>query len=315
MFGKPMTNRSRFRIGTRGSPLARAQTELVRARLAAVHRLDPEVLEVVIIKTSGDAVRDRPLAEVGGKGLFTKEIEEALLAGTVDVALHSAKDVPTFLPQGLTLAAFPERADPRDVFVGGRCDRLADLPAGSVVGTASVRREALVRRLRPDVEVRLLRGNVHTRLEKVSNGSFDAAVMALAGLQRLGLAGRAKEILDPRTFPPPVGQGAIAVEIRANDESAAALVAAIDDVATSTALTAERAFLAELDGSCRTPIAGHAWLAGGRLYFYGLLISPDGREAVETRREGLPADAARLGADAGSELKRRAPASVLAAMT
>jgi len=310
-----MMSKAKFRIGTRGSPLALAQTGFVRARLADAHRLDPAALEVVVIKTTGDAVRDRPLADVGGKGLFTKEIEEALLAGTIDLAVHSAKDVPTFLPRGLALAAFPERADARDVFVSEKASSLSALPAGSVVGTASVRREALVRRLRPDLDVKLLRGNVQTRLDKVANGGFDATVMALAGLQRLGLADRVRELLDPETFPPPVGQGAIAIEIRADDRETARFVAAIDDAATSIALAAERAFLAELDGTCRTPIAGHAWLKGGRLHFYGLLISPDGRDVVETRREGLPADAARLGADAGRELKARAPASVLAALT
>lgn len=309
-----MSDRTKLRIGTRGSPLARAQTERVRAQLAAAHGLDPATIEVVVIRTSGDAIRDRPLADAGGKGLFTKEIEEALLAGKIDLAVHSAKDVPTFLPGGLALAAYPERADPRDVLVSERADRLAALARGSVIGSASVRREALIRRLRPDLEVKLLRGNVHTRLEKVANGSFDAAVLALAGLQRLGLADRAKEVLDPETFPPSVGQGAIAIEARADDRATLELVAAIDDAPTSTALAAERAFLAELDGSCRTPIAGHARLADGRLHFRGLVISPDGREAVETTREGSPGDAARLGADAGRELKKRAPASVLASL-
>jgi hydroxymethylbilane synthase len=310
-----MTDRSRLRIGTRGSPLARAQTDIVRARLAVANRLNPAAIEVVAISTSGDAVRDRPLAEAGGKGLFTKEIEEALLAGEIDLAVHSAKDVPTFLPKGLILAAFPERADPRDAFVSENFARLADLPTGAVVGSASVRREALVRRLRPDVAVKLLRGNVNTRLEKVASGAFDAAVLALAGLERLGLSARAKEVLDPEVFPPSVGQGAIAIEIRAGDEEAARLAAAIDDVPTATALAAERAFLAELDGSCRTPIAGHARIVKGRLRFHGLVISPDGREAVETAREGLPSDAAQLGADAGRELKSRAPAGVLATLS
>ena len=310
-----MTDRSRLRIGTRGSPLARAQTDIVRARLAVANRLDPAAIEVVAISTSGDAVRDRPLAEAGGKGLFTKEIEEALLAGEIDLAVHSAKDVPTFLPKGLVLAAFPERADPRDAFVSENFAHLADLPTGAVVGSASVRREALVRRLRPDVAVKLLRGNVNTRLEKVASGAFDAAVLALAGLERLGLSARAKEVLDPEIFPPSVGQGAIAIEIRAGDEEAARLAAAIDDVPTATALAAERAFLTELDGSCRTPIAGHARIVKGRLRFHGLVISPDGREAVETAREGLPADAARLGSDAGRELKSRAPAGVLATLS
>jgi hydroxymethylbilane synthase len=267
-----MTDRSRLRIGTRGSPLARAQTDIVRAHLAAANRLDPAAIEVVAISTSGDAVRDRPLAEAGGKGLFTKEIEEALLAGEIDLAVHSAKDVPTFLPKGLVLAAFPERADARDALVSENFARLADLPAGAVVGSASVRREALVRRLRPDVAVKLLRGNVNTRLEKVASGAFDAAVLALAGLERLGLSARAKEVLDPEVFPPSVGQGAIAIEIRAGDDEAARLAAAIDDVRTATALAAERAFLAELDGSCRTPIAGHARILKGRLRFHGLVF-------------------------------------------
>jgi len=308
------TDRSMLRIGTRGSPLALAQTEIVRAQLAVANGFDPAAIEVVTIRTSGDQVRDRPLADAGGKGLFTKEIEEALLAGRIDLAVHSAKDVPTFLPKGLVLAAYPERADPRDAFVSGRAATLKALRAGAVVGTASVRREALLRRLRPDVDVKLLRGNVHTRIEKIENGSFDAGVLALAGLARLGLAAKAKELLDSETFPPSVGQGAIAIEVRAADRQTEKLAVAIDDSATSAALACERAFLAELDGSCRTPIAGHARIMNGRLRFYGLVITPDGREAVDTSREGAPADGARLGADAGRELKRCAPAAVLAAL-
>jgi hydroxymethylbilane synthase len=181
--------------------------------------------------------------------------------------VHSAKDVPTFLPEGLELAAYPEREDPRDVFVGGENRPLAEMPAGAVIGSASVRREALVRRLRSDVEVKLLRGNVQTRLDKVANGDFSGTVLALAGLKRLGLEARATEILDPDSFPPSVGQGAIAVEIRAADAATRKLVAAIDDSSTSTALAAERAFLAELDGSCRAPIAGHARIVDGRFNF------------------------------------------------
>jgi hydroxymethylbilane synthase len=308
-----MTDRPRLRIGTRGSPLARAQAEYVRARIAAAHGLDPDAVEIVVIRTTGDTVRDRPLADVGGKGLFTKEIEEALIAGSIDLAVHSAKDVPTFLPDGLKLAAYPEREDPRDVFVGGA--PIAALPAGAIVGTASVRREALVRRMRPDIEVKLLRGNVHRRLEKVADGTFHGTVLALAGLKRLGLKAQARELLDPSVFPPSVGQGAIAVEIRADDQRTDGLAAAIDDPATSIALAAERAFLAELDGSCRAPIAGHAKIDGGQLKFYGLLISPDGRDLVETTREGLQEDAAKLGADAGRELKRRASKSLLSVLT
>jgi hydroxymethylbilane synthase len=307
-----MANRPRLRIGTRGSPLARAQAEFVRKRIAAANALEVADVEVVVIRTTGDTVRDRPLADLGGKGLFTKELEEALVAGSIDLAVHSAKDVPTFLPDGLTLAAYPEREDPRDVFVGR--SSLAELALGAVVGTASARREALVRRLRPDIDVKLLRGNVHTRLEKVANGTFQGTVLALAGLKRLGLEAEAREILDPSTFPPSVGQGAIAVEIREGDSATAALVAAIDDPKVSAALAAERAFLAVLDGSCRAPIAGHARIDGGRLHFYGLLISRDGRESVETTREGLIADAPLLGADAGRELKGRASSALLAAL-
>jgi hydroxymethylbilane synthase len=309
-----MANAPRLRIGTRGSPLARVQADYVKSRLAAANGLDPDELEIVIIRTTGDAVRDRPLADLGGKGLFTKEIEEALLAGTIDLAVHSAKDVPTFLPDGLTLAAYPQREDPRDVFVSRNAETLAEIPAGALVGTASVRREALLRRLRPDIEVKLLRGNVQTRLDKVANGEFHGTVLALAGLKRLGLAAQATEVLDPETFPPSVAQGAIGIEIRVGDEATHAMVAAIDHAETATALAAERAFLGELDGSCRTPIAGHARLVDGRLQFYGMLISLDGRESVETRREGAPEDAARIGREAGIELKQRAPASLLAVL-
>jgi hydroxymethylbilane synthase len=309
-----MANAPRLRIGTRGSPLARVQADYVKTRLAAANGLDPDDLEIVVIRTTGDAVRDRPLADLGGKGLFTKEIEEALRAGTIDLAVHSAKDVPTFLPEGLTLAAYPQREDPRDVFVSAGDVTLVGMPRGALVGTASVRREALVRRLRPDIEVKLLRGNVQTRLDKVTNGEFHGTVLALAGLKRLGLAAQATEVLDPETFPPSVAQGAIGIEIRAGDEATHAMVAAIDHAETAIALAAERAFLGELDGSCRTPIAGHARVVDGRLQFYGMLISHDGRESVETRREGAPEDAARIGAEAGRELKQRAPASLLAVL-
>jgi hydroxymethylbilane synthase len=310
----PMKNGSLLRIGTRGSPLARYQAELVRAMLASENGIAPEEIEVVAIRTSGDAVRDRPLADVGGKGLFTKEIEEALLDGRVDLAVHSAKDVPTFLPEGLVLAAYPEREDPRDAFVSGIVDSIAALPRSAVVGSASVRREALIRRMRGDIDVKLLRGNVHTRLEKVASGEFAGSVLAIAGLKRLGLEAQARELLDPAIFPPSVGQGAIAVEIRADDSATAKRVKKINHAPTSIALAAERAFLAVLDGSCRAPIAGHARIENGRVNFYGLLIRPDGQEFVETRREGSVADAVALGADAGQELKRRASVALRAVL-
>ena len=306
-----MTQFSKLRIGTRGSPLALAQAEIVRARLAAIHGLDLGLLEIVTVRTTGDTIRDRPLAAAGGKGLFTKEIEEALIAGRIDLAVHSAKDVPTFLPPGLVLAAFPPRGDARDAFVSASANSLRSLAAGASIGTSSVRREALTRRLRPDLEMKLLRGNVQTRLDKVASGAIDAAILALAGLERLGLESHATELLDPATFPPAAGQGAIAVEIRADDRRIAALVAAIDDPATATALATERAFLAALGGSCQTPVAGHASVANGRVRFHGLVIAPNGTGAVETSREGPEADAVKLGTDAGRELRARAPAGAL----
>ncbi len=308
-----MTEKAQLRIGTRGSPLALYQAEQVRARLASAHGLAADAIEIVKIRTTGDKVRDRPLADLGGKGLFTKEIEEALLDRRVDLAVHSAKDVPTFLPPGLALAAFPEREDPRDVFIGD-AEGVSALPAGALVGTASVRREALLKRMRPDLEVQPLRGNVHTRLEKVASGAFQGSVLALAGLRRLGLESHVKEVLDPAFFPPSPGQGAIAVEIRARDARIAGLVQAIDDAAVSAALAAERAFLAALDGSCRAPIAGHATIDNGRLHFRGLLIAHDGREAVEVARDGGLSDAAAIGADAGREVKERASAALLSVL-
>jgi hydroxymethylbilane synthase len=301
------------RIGTRGSPLALAQAGMVRAQLAA-HGLPPDRIEIETIKTTGDAIRDRPLAEVGGKGLFTKEIEEALLAGAVDLAVHSAKDMPTVLPDGLTIMAVLPREDARDAFISRKAKALRDLAPGAVVGTASLRRQALVKRLRPDLGVVSFRGNVETRLRKLDEGVVDATLLALAGLKRLGLADAATEVLDPGDFIPAVGQGIIAIEARAEDAATQDLLAAINHAETHTALIAERAFLAVLDGSCRTPIAGHAVLGPGTLRFSGLIARPDGTAAFETTRIGTPADAAAIGEDAGRELRRRAGADFFASV-
>jgi hydroxymethylbilane synthase len=295
-----------LRIGTRGSPLALAQARQVRALLAAAHRLDPERIALEIIRTTGDVIRDRPLSEVGGKGLFTKEIEEALIAGTIDLAVHSAKDMPTVLPDGLDIAAALEREDPRDVFISRKAKNLHELPRGAVVGTASLRRQAQVLRLRGDLKVVPFRGNVETRLRKLDAGEVDATLLALAGLKRLGLAEAATAILPVEEFLPAVGQGIIALETRDTDRQTRALLAAIDHADSATALACERAFLAVLDGSCRTPIAGHAVIAGGRLQFRGLVAQPDGSASVETSRVGAISEAAALGADAGAELKARA---------
>jgi hydroxymethylbilane synthase len=301
----------RIRIGTRGSPLALRQAEMVRDLLAKAHGLELAAFEIVPLKTTGDRVLDRPLADAGGKGLFTKEIDEALFSNRVDLGVHSAKDVPTFLPEGILLAAYPAREDPRDVLIAPRANSLAELTQGAVVGTSSVRRQGLVLRARPDVSIKLLRGNVGTRLDKVARGEFDAAILALAGMRRLGLEQHPHTPLDPAIFPPSVGQGAIAIAIRTDDAETAALVGKINDAPTAVALLAERAFLAALDGSCRAPIGGYARIEGDRLYFYGLVIASDGTDAVETTREGYVADAEALGADAGAELRSRAPTGVL----
>jgi hydroxymethylbilane synthase len=295
-----------LRIGTRGSPLALWQAHEVRARLAAAHGVAPEAIAIAVIKTSGDIIQDRPLSEVGGKGLFTKEIEQALSEGRIDLAVHSAKDMPTVLPDGLMMAACLPREDVRDAFISRKATTLAGLPHGAVVGTASLRRQAMVKRLRPDLRVVPFRGNVETRLKKLDDGVVDATLLALAGLKRLGRTDAATSILDADVFLPAVGQGAIGIETRADDRRTRDLVDAIGDADTLTALTAERAFLAVLDGSCRTPIAGHARVAGRTVAFRGLILRPDGSEALETSRSGAAAEAAALGAEAGRELKDRA---------
>jgi hydroxymethylbilane synthase len=302
-----------LRIGTRGSPLALWQAHEVQARLAAAHGVAPETIAITVIKTSGDIIQDRPLSEVGGKGLFTKEIEQALSEGRIDLAVHSSKDMPTVLPDGLMLAACLPREDVRDAFISRKAATLAGLPRGAVVGTASLRRQAMVKRLRPDLQVVPFRGNVETRLKKLGDGVVDATLLALAGLKRLGRADAATSILDADAFLPAVGQGAIGIETRADDRRTRDLVAAIGDADTLTALTTERAFLAVLDGSCRTPIAGHARIAAGAVAFRGLILRPDGSEVHETARSGAIADAARLGADAGRELKSRAAPDFFAA--
>jgi hydroxymethylbilane synthase len=296
-----------IRIGTRGSPLALAQAHLVRAALSRAHGLSEEQSEIVTIRTSGDRIQDRPLSEAGGKGLFTKEIEEALLAGTIDLAVHSAKDMPTVLPDGLMLASCLPREDVRDAFISRKVASLRDLPRGAVVGTASLRRQAQVQRLRPDLLTVVLRGNVETRLRKLDAGEVDATLLALAGLRRLGLTDHATALLDIDEFLPAVGQGAVTIEARTDDARTRDLLAKIDHADTSVALACERAFLAVLDGSCRTPIAGHATLQGERLSFRGMILRPNGSEAFETTRTGSRRDAAALGADAGAELKSRAP--------
>lgn len=297
-----------LRIGTRGSPLALAQAHEVRDRLAAAHGLDPAAIAVQVIRTTGDRIQDRPLSEAGGKGLFTKEIEEALLGRDIDLAVHSAKDMPTWLPPGLALSAYLPREDVRDVFLSRKAATLRELPPGAVLGTASLRRQALALRLRPDLRVVPFRGNVETRLRKLDAGEVDATLLALAGLKRLGRDDAATSLLPIEDFLPAIGQGAIAIETRDDDATTRTLLAPLNHLDTASALAAERAFLTALDGSCRTPIAGHATLDGDMLRFHGLVIRPDGSETHETRAAGPRTQAVELGRDAGEELKRRMPA-------
>jgi len=302
---------ARLVIGTRGSPLALAQAHETQDRLAAALGLDLVALPLSVIKTTGDAIQDRPLSEAGGKGLFTKELDAALLEGAIDLAVHSAKDLPTAMPDGLAIAGYLPREDARDAFISLNARSLSDLPRAAVVGSASLRRQAMVKRLRPDLRVTLLRGNVGTRLKKLEAGDVDATLLAMAGLNRLGLAHHATAALALDDFVPAVGQGAIAVTVRADDEATLEAVARICDAATGAAVAAERAFLAVLDGSCRTPIGGHARLSDGELRFVGLVLRPDGSEAIEAARAGAVNDATRIGRDAGIEIRGRMPPDFL----
>ena len=295
-----------LRIGSRGSPLALAQVEQVKARLAGAW---PELAErgavaVEIIRTTGDRIQDRPLSEAGGKGLFTKEIEEALLAGTIDLAVHSMKDMPTVIPDGLEIACLLPHEDPRDALIAGVAS-LAELPQGAVVGTSSLRRKAQVLARRRDLKVVDFRGNVDTRLRKLERGEVQATLLALAGLKRLGLEGRASAVLSTEEMLPAVAQGAIGIETRIGDTRLRAILAPLHHAPTARAVTAERALLGVLDGSCRTPIAALAvGRTFGRLRLDALIATTDGSQVLRTAREGPEADAAEMGRDAGEELRR-----------
>jgi hydroxymethylbilane synthase len=303
----PLTARP-LRIGTRGSPMALRQTVIVRDRLIAAHPelAEPGAVDIVTIRTTGDRVQDRLLAEIGGKGLFAKEIEEALLAGHVDLAVHSLKDMETWLPDGLVIACVPPRDDPRDAFVSASKASLASLPPGAKVGTASLRRQAQLLRHRPDLSIVPIRGNVNTRLSKLEAGEVDALVLALCGLERLDLSGHATEILPREIMLPAVGQGALAVECRTADETVRRLVEPLHHPISAACVAAERAMLAALDGSCRTPIAGFAETDGNRLTIEGLLLNEDGSKEIRGRFGGGIGDAAQLGAELGEDLKGRA---------
>jgi hydroxymethylbilane synthase len=283
-----------FRIGARGSKLSLAQTGQTRALLAATLSLEESDFEIAPIVTSGDRIQDRRLIDAGGKGLFTKELDDALLDGRIDLAVHSLKDLPTRLPAGIVLACVPAREDPRDAFVSLKAHTLTDLPAGATIGTASLRRQAQVLFARPDLKVRTLRGNVDTRLAKLEAGEADATFLALAGLKRLGLEHRAASLIDPMESPPAACQGAIAITARADDARVRDALGKCENASARLEIEAEREFLAALDGSCRTAIGALARVDKGHLYFVGEALTPDGS------RRWRRSEAVALGGDAGA---------------
>jgi len=301
---------SPLKIGTRGSPLALAQAYETRRRLGAAFELPEEAFEIVVIKTTGDdaslIAKDRPLKELGGKGLFTKEIEEDLLEGRIDIAVHSMKDMPVDQPAGLLLDTYLPREDVRDAFVSPTKSGLADLDTGAVVGTSSLRRRAQLMNRRPDLQVVEFRGNVQTRLRKLSEGVAECTFLAMAGLNRLGMDDVPATPIEVTDMLPAVAQGAIGIERRADDDRVAAMLAAIHDGPTGQRLAAERAFLAALDGSCETPIAGLATLDGGTLRLRGEVLRPDGSEAIAEDQTCAVEDGAELGRSMAASLLAQA---------
>ena len=295
-----------FRIGTRGSPLALAQAHETRDRLSRAFDLPEDAFRIVVIKTTGDRVLDRPLKEIGGKGLFTKEIEEAMLAGEIDIAVHSMKDMPVEQPEGLTLDCYLPREDARDAFVSHNGGSLAGLAPGTRVGTSSLRRKAQLLNRRPDLEVVEFRGNVQTRLKKLADGVAACTFLAMAGLNRLGMSHVASSAIEPEEMLPAVAQGAIGIERRENDGRAADMLAEIHDTLTGQRLATERAFLAALDGSCETPIAGLAEIDGDSLTLRGEILRTDGSEAIADSRSGPVADGPAMGRDLARDLLARA---------
>ncbi len=301
-----------LRIGTRGSPLALAQAHETRARLMAAWDLPEDAFAITVIKTTGDdrslIDADRPLKEIGGKGLFTREIEEAMLAGRIDIAVHSMKDMPTLQPAGLVLDCYLPREDVRDAFVSPTVARLADLPHGATVGSSSLRRRAQLAHRRPDLRLVEFRGNVQTRMKKLEDGVAVATFLAMAGLNRLGLTHVARDAIEPEDMLPAVAQGCIGIERRQDDTRAAALLEAIHDTRAGQRLACERAFLAALDGSCETPIAGLAELSGGTIRLRGEILRPDGSEVLAEAGEAPVEDGAALGTELATRLRASAPA-------
>jgi len=298
----------KIRIGTRGSRLALAQTEEVKQRIISLFPgFSSGDIEVIPITTTGDRIQDRPLSEIGGKSLFTKEIEEALLDKKIDIAVHSLKDMPPFLPSGLIIGAVLEREDPRDALISGLGRMVSELPSGATLGTSSVRRAAQILSIRPDIEIVPLRGNVTTRLRKMQEeNSADATVLAVAGLKRLGVLENIYQPIDASLMLPAVAQGAIGIEVREDNEEMKTIIGRVNHAESNIATTAERAYLGVLEGSCKTPIAALAEIKNGVIALDCLVASLDGRKISRTRREGGVKDAVAIGKDAGEELKSRA---------
>ncbi|KKJ75820.1 porphobilinogen deaminase [Kiloniella litopenaei] len=303
-----MTDTPILRLGTRGSPLALAQAFEVKRLLQEAHSdlKDEESVEIVVIKTTGDKIQDRALSAIGGKGLFTKEIEDGLQDGSIDIAVHSMKDVPTWLPDGLEISTVLEREDPRDALFSSKANSLADLPKGAVVGSASLRRQAQIKAKRPDLEVITFRGSVQTRLRKLEEGQVDATLLAVAGLNRLKQSDLITAALSTEEMLPAPAQGAVGLEVRIGDDRVRAYVDAIHHEPTMQRITAERACLAELDGSCRTPIAALAEIEGDELYLRTMLAATDGSKIFTTERRGPISSAEEMGRSAGRELKEQA---------
>lgn len=304
-----------IRIGTRGSKLALIQAETVANRLRAHHGLGEEDVVLEIIQTTADKFQDRQLMEIGGKGLFTKEIEEALAENRIDLAVHSMKDMPTVLPEGLIIDCVLEREDPRDAFISLKYGSIDELPEGARFGTSSLRRAAQMLINRPDLEIVPFRGNVQTRMRKLADEVADGTLLAMAGLTRLDMLATATQPLSPEEMLPAIAQGIIGIERRVDDEALADMLAPLNHEETAICMAAERAFLKELDGSCRTPIAGYATLEDGVIHFRGEIVKPDGSEKLGCESDGAAAEAALLGAAAARALKEQAGPDFMAAIT
>jgi hydroxymethylbilane synthase len=299
-----------LRIATRSSPLALWQAEEVSRRLKSLY---PELdVQLVTMKTKGDKILDAPLAKVGGKGLFVKELEAGMLAGEADIAVHSMKDVPVEFPEGLELSLIMQREDPRDAFVSNRYENLSEMPDGALVGTSSLRRQTQIREGYPELKIDWLRGNVNTRLKKLDDGEFDAIILAAAGLKRLGFEDRIRSCLEPEESLPAIGQGAIGIEARSGDEQVRQLIAPLADVDTTLRVQAERAMNETLNGGCQVPLAGYAVLEGDQLYLRGLVGEPDGSVVLRSEIRGASSDAVSLGVKLAEDLIRQGAGEILA---